>query len=175
MASPTWWTWVWVNSGSWWWTGKPGMLRFMGSQRVGHDWATELNWAELNPLLTSWALNAFISINYFKEFGVGLSRYSLCSYCHSLLQGIFSTQVSNLGLLHCRQILYRLSHQGSPMPMYLYTYINIFTVHLSCSTTQWNYTIYNPLQYSCLESSMNRGVWQAAIRRITTSWAQLSS
>ena len=44
MASPTWWTWVWVNSGSWWWTGRPGTLRFMGSQRVGHDWATELNW-----------------------------------------------------------------------------------------------------------------------------------
>ena len=44
MASPTLWTWVWVNSGSWWWTGRPGMLRFMGSQRVGHDWVTELNW-----------------------------------------------------------------------------------------------------------------------------------
>ena len=35
---------VWVNSGSWWWTGRPGVLRFMGSQRDGHDWATELNW-----------------------------------------------------------------------------------------------------------------------------------
>ena len=44
MASPTQWTWVWVDSGSWWWTARPGMLRFMGSQRVGHDWATELNW-----------------------------------------------------------------------------------------------------------------------------------
>ena len=44
MASSTRWTWVWVNSGSWWWTGRPGVLRFMGSQRVGHDWATELNW-----------------------------------------------------------------------------------------------------------------------------------
>ena len=44
MASPTRWTWVWVNSGSWWWTGRHGVLRFMGSQRVGHDWATELNW-----------------------------------------------------------------------------------------------------------------------------------
>ena len=42
MASLTWWTWVWVNSGSWWWTGRPGVLWFMGSQRVGHDWATEL-------------------------------------------------------------------------------------------------------------------------------------
>ena len=42
MASLTRWTWVSVNSGSWWWTGSPGVLRFMGSQRVGHDWATEL-------------------------------------------------------------------------------------------------------------------------------------
>ena len=41
MASPTRWTWVWVNSGSWWWTGRSGMLWFMGSQRVGHGWATE--------------------------------------------------------------------------------------------------------------------------------------
>ena len=44
MASLTRWTWVWVNSESWWWTGRPGVLRFMGLQRVGHDWATELNW-----------------------------------------------------------------------------------------------------------------------------------
>ena len=46
MASPTRWTWVWVNSGSWWWTGRPRVLWFMGSQRVGHDWVTELNWTE---------------------------------------------------------------------------------------------------------------------------------
>ena len=46
MASLTRWTWVWVNSGSWWWTGRPGVLRFMGLQRVGHDWVTELNWTE---------------------------------------------------------------------------------------------------------------------------------
>ena len=44
MASMTRWTWVWVNSGRWWWTGRPGVLRFMGSQRVRHGWATELNW-----------------------------------------------------------------------------------------------------------------------------------
>ena len=46
MVSPTWWTWVWVNSRNWWWTGRPGVLRFRGSQRVGHDWATELNWIQ---------------------------------------------------------------------------------------------------------------------------------
>ena len=43
MASPTQWTWVWVNSGSWWWTGRPGVLWVEGLQRVGHDWMTELN------------------------------------------------------------------------------------------------------------------------------------
>jgi len=47
MASLTQWTWIWVDSGSWWWTGRPGILRFMGSQRVGHNWVTELNWTEL--------------------------------------------------------------------------------------------------------------------------------
>ena len=44
MASPTQWTWVWVGSGSWWSTGKPGVLQSLGPQRVGHDWVTELNW-----------------------------------------------------------------------------------------------------------------------------------
>ena len=46
MASLTQWTWVSVNSGSWWWTGRPGVLWFMGLQRVRHDWATELNWCK---------------------------------------------------------------------------------------------------------------------------------
>ena len=53
MASRTQWTWVWVNSGRWWWTGRPGVLRFTGLQRVGHDWATEMNWTELNNLKAS--------------------------------------------------------------------------------------------------------------------------
>ena len=44
MASLIQWTWVWVNSESWWWTGRPGVLQFMRSQRAGHNWATELNW-----------------------------------------------------------------------------------------------------------------------------------
>ena len=43
MASPTRWTWVWVNSGSWWWTGKPGVLQSMVLQKAGHDWVTELS------------------------------------------------------------------------------------------------------------------------------------
>ena len=48
MASPTQWRWVWVDSGSWWYIGRPGTLGPMGSQRVGQDWAAEMNWTELN-------------------------------------------------------------------------------------------------------------------------------
>ena len=47
MTSLTQWTWVWVDSGSWWWTGRPDVLWFIESQRVGHNWVTELNWNEL--------------------------------------------------------------------------------------------------------------------------------
>ena len=69
MASLTWWTWVSVNSRSWWWTGRPGVLGFMGSQRVGLDWVTDLIWClndESFPgkiagahFQTSWLLQAF--------------------------------------------------------------------------------------------------------------------
>jgi len=49
LASLTWWTWIWASSGSWWWTGRPGMLQSTGSQRVGQDQVTELNWTEFRP------------------------------------------------------------------------------------------------------------------------------
>ena len=52
------WTWVWVISGSWWWTGRPGVLRLMWLQRVGHDWETELNWTE-QPFLTHFFFSPF--------------------------------------------------------------------------------------------------------------------
>ena len=58
MASLTRWTWVWVNSRSWWWTGRPGVLRFMGSQRVGHDWATDLIWSEWEYAVQGKELNS---------------------------------------------------------------------------------------------------------------------
>ena len=79
-ASPTRWTWVWVNSGSWWWTGKPGVLRFMRSQRVRHDWATELNWLclmttlllfgllELFSFSSAWLKNKIKLIFWLKSF-----------------------------------------------------------------------------------------------------------
>ena len=57
MASLTLWTWVCVSSGSWWWTGKPGVLQSMESQRVRHDWATELNWIHWKDRRWSWSSN----------------------------------------------------------------------------------------------------------------------
>ena len=54
MASPTQWTWVWINSRSWWWTGKPAMLQYIGLQRVRHDWATELRWNSYKNYLLTW-------------------------------------------------------------------------------------------------------------------------
>ena len=79
MVSLTQWTWVWVNSRSWWWIGRPGMLQSMGLQGVGHDWVTELNWRcgyvfffktqvhprtfvvkSLNLRQGTWAVNSFL-------------------------------------------------------------------------------------------------------------------
>ena len=82
MASPTRWAWVWVNSESWWWTRGPGVLQLMGSQRVGHDWATELNWAMLilkrrrgKPrLLSQWPL---------RMWGVDSETKETCLWAHS--------------------------------------------------------------------------------------------
>ena len=57
MASPIQWTWIWVDSRSWWWTGRLGMLQSMALQRIGHDWATELNWTELNEEIKKYSFN----------------------------------------------------------------------------------------------------------------------
>ena len=62
MAWPTWWTLDWVSSGSWWWTGKPGVLQSIGLQRVGHDWMTELNW---DLLFDPWIRRVLFSFQVF--------------------------------------------------------------------------------------------------------------
>ena len=62
MASPIQWTSAWVNSGSWWWTGRPGVLQSMGSQRVGHDWVTELNWSSY--IYGGWKPHDLLSVSW---------------------------------------------------------------------------------------------------------------
>ena len=81
MASVTRWTWVWVNSGRWWWTGRPGVLRFMRSQRVRHDWATELNWTELRP-------DAMILVFWMLSFKPTFFTFSLSSF--TFIKRLFS-------------------------------------------------------------------------------------
>ena len=63
MAPPTQWTWVWANSRSWWWTGRPGVLQFMGSQ-IRHNWATEQNWTEPNKVVPSFKTQPRILSSY---------------------------------------------------------------------------------------------------------------
>ena len=63
MGSPTLWTWVWVGSRSWWWTGKPGVLQSMESQRVRHDWVTERNWNIRNILQGLHMATSYIQVN----------------------------------------------------------------------------------------------------------------
>ena len=92
MAIPTPWTWVWASSGSWWWTGRPGMLQSMGSQRVGHNWVTQLNWihAVLNtcalsliqgPLKASMSLCVCIQVCVFHPHNFHLVRICGTTVC----------------------------------------------------------------------------------------------
>ena len=86
MASPTQWTWVWINSGSWWWTGRPGMLQFMGLQRVGHNWATELKWTELNRFcyLLTFSKRMSIVLDFYQRYFVKVYIVS-SQYAHRAL------------------------------------------------------------------------------------------
>ena len=83
MASPTWWIWVCTSFRSWWWIRKPGVFQSMGSQRVGHDWATELNWPPVESIirLTTGELRQVGNTGCFKNMEgnsltSGLSYYS---------------------------------------------------------------------------------------------------
>ena len=107
MASLTRWTWVWTNSGSWWWTGRPGVLRFMGSQRVGHDWATDLIWARQciilqrerrifsrSPLLTSHGRSwRDLSLSYLERIclNAGVRHFLVAHSCSCSHSFFFST------------------------------------------------------------------------------------
>ena len=117
MASPTRWTWVWVNSGSWWWTARPGCCSPWGHKES--DTTEWLNWVTVYCAVFS---HSVVS-DSLRSQGLYSTSHSVHrdslgrntgAGCHTLLQGIFPTQGLNPGLPHCRQILYHLSHQGSP-------------------------------------------------------------
>ena len=99
MASLTRWTWVWVNSGSWWWTGRPGVLGFMGSQRVRHDWATELNWTEGKIMVHLLLPLGNFSWPYYAKFCF-LLAVTPASFSHPVLRITFMINGFYVCLLH---------------------------------------------------------------------------
>ena len=98
MASLTQWTWVCVDSRSWWWTGRPGVLRFMGLQRVGHDWVTELN--------CNCKFSASVRCRYFKKHLSGFTGQeyfsSTCTKSMKVQEG--DPSISQSGGRGCRNL-----------------------------------------------------------------------
>jgi len=103
MPSVTQWTWVWVSSGSWWWIGKLGMLQCMvGSQRVGHDWVTELNWTcKISFTIVSTFVTIYTFFNYrenikkkiqlnIKKMQIILSQSNVQCLCNEAPESAFS-------------------------------------------------------------------------------------
>ena len=94
MASLTEWTWVWVNSRIWWWTGRPGMLQSMKSQRFGHGCATELNWTEKNKMMLVRPLHDQVQNDYALSTcsplppSIHLWNYRLNTLAHWLSVGV---------------------------------------------------------------------------------------
>ena len=83
MASLTQWTWVWVNSRSWWWTGRPGVLWFMGSQRVGHNWETDLIWPDLVKYEFEVFIYYFLLTNWYAALTPDTQNISVVEHhCH---------------------------------------------------------------------------------------------
>ena len=99
-------TWVWVNSWSWWWTGRLGMLQFMGSQRVGHNWATELNWSETLCCFLLWGmLNAsysWLKLMCPESLKLLAKEGGIRIYCSG---NFYCTPLVHLGLEQCFQSL----------------------------------------------------------------------
>ena len=99
MASPTRWTWVWVNSGSWWWTGKPGVLRFMGSQRVGHDWVTELNFIYNRSVCVCQSQSSSLSVRHALLLVTSLfSTWNTKGFNFDEAQAVFSLVACTFGV-----------------------------------------------------------------------------
>jgi len=102
MASSTRWTCVWVNSGSWWWTGRPGLLWFMGSQRVGHNWAPELTYlnrrerTQLHPSTEN-------RIQYLLSMALPIRTRPSFPLCHSIPLGSFRKPL----ILHQRKTVWK--------------------------------------------------------------------
>ena len=103
MASPTQWIWVWASSGSWWWTRKPGVLQ--GSQRVGHNWATELNWGSVESIKWLTTSSPF-SLEFWKIISLIILQQDSFNLKEPLFQAeVKQPQQGSQWLFHGRRIL----------------------------------------------------------------------
>ena len=144
MASLTGWTWVWASSSSWWWTGKPSVLQSMRSQSVGHDWVADYTELITNIICTnttmSWFLkccNKPLSLNVSTPF-LSISYFCTCICILEDFPGSDSNKLAcNPGDLDLISALGRSPGEENG----------------------------NPLQYSCLENSMDRVAWRMTVHR----------
>ena len=111
MASPTQWTWVWVNSGSWWWTGRPGVLQSMGLQRVGHNWTTELSWTKL----MKWSYGCRMT-NNMKDVGEKLSSVQSLSRVQLFATPWTAAHQASLSFTISQSLLQLMSVDESKVP-----------------------------------------------------------
>ena len=153
-----------IYSGSWWWTGKPGVQQSMGSQRVGHDWATELNW--FNLLLASYNFDDFgirIKVSLLRAFPIILGNSTNISEATTFVSQFytFSTQISfflfPVPFWHI--LSWWLSNTESAFsaedPGLIPGLRRSFGVGNG-----------NPLQHFCLENPIDRGTWWATVHRV---------
>jgi len=92
MAAPTWWTWVWASSGSWWWTGKPGMLQSMGSQKVRHDWMTELT--DWHKTINFFSLHTLVWVGFLRF----ATERSLANWINLIKQNSSAAHYHHIGM-----------------------------------------------------------------------------
>ena len=158
MASLTRWTWVWATSRSWWWTGRPGMLRSMGSQRAGHDWTIKqlifsfqssscVCWFFHNFLCLIWRLKVLIATPGVFSLHCGMWTFFFFFLVACRLFSWFTYDLGFPGGSDGKESACIVGDPGS-------------VLGLGRSPGEGNGY---PLQYSCLESPMDRGAWWATV------------
>ena len=163
MASPTQWTWVWVNFGSWWWIGKPGMLQSTGSQRVRHACATQPNWTYNNWL-------CFVGTKTKQQ-----QKSILCT-----LVIIFIILITGMYIFHIYVIFKEswvvLSYIGLPW------WLRWWRIHLLFGRLRFDPLTrkipwrkkWQPYILFCLKNPMDRGAWHATVHGVAKSQTGLS-
>ena len=137
MASLTQWTWVWVNSGSWWWTGNPGVLQSMGLQRVGHDWASKLNWTESDQIRSDQSLSRVRLTERNREEQIWLHIRSVSFTFSFVLLLVFSLSLSLSFFLYFTFAFYCFYLESRMFPTVWPLRLQLLSIHIeikSCRT-----------------------------------------